>query len=424
MSSGADFDYSAKCGFCSVAVMNATEEKDLTKATLDFVGDLSEATNQRGLKFLHQNIRSLRGKLAELNILVSQCPNLHILAFTETWLNNNIVDGEVSLPGYSIHRSDRADGLGGGIAVYVKDTLSVIRRSDLEIDFSGECMWLEILLPKAKGILFGTFYRPPSQSDFLDSFQEVLDCASAENKEMLITGDFNFDLLDTSRPKSIRDLKGIFSGFNLAQLIDEATRIAKDSATLLDLFATNFPRSITLAKVIPSTLSDHDMLLVVRKINANKLPPHTIKCRNFSSYVQQVFCEDLNNCCRNDVLNEEDVNSAWLKWKELFLSVCNKHAPVRRKIMRGAKCPWLQVATKKLMNERDSVLRKVRRTGSEVDWSRYRRLQNQVSNRIKFEKRRYQRSEISDNMDNPKSFWKIMKKFFQVKRRNSQLHSL
>jgi len=54
-------------------------------------------------------------------------------------------------------------------------TLSVIRRSDLEKDFSGECMWLEILLPKAKGILFGTFYRPPTQSDFLAPFQEILD---------------------------------------------------------------------------------------------------------------------------------------------------------------------------------------------------------------------------------------------------------
>ena len=190
--------------------MNATEEEDFTDATLNFVTNLSEATNQRGLKFLHQNIRSLRGKLAELNILISQCPNLHILAFTETWLNDSITDGEVSLPGYSIYRSDRDDGLGGGIAVYVKESLSVIRRSDLEKDFSGECLWLELLLPKAKGILFGTFYRPPSQSDFLDPFQEQLDCVSAENKEMLITGDFNFDLLNISCPKSTRDLKGIF----------------------------------------------------------------------------------------------------------------------------------------------------------------------------------------------------------------------
>lgn len=82
-----------------------------------------------------------------------------------------------------------------------------------------------------------------------------------------------------------------------------------------------------MAKVIPSTLSDHDMLIVVTKINANKLPPNTIECRNFSSYDQQVFGEDLKNSWWNDVLNE-DVNSAWLKWKELSLSVCNKHAPV------------------------------------------------------------------------------------------------
>ena len=76
--------------------MNATEEQNLTEV----VGDLSEVTNQRGLKFLHQNIRSLRRKLAKLNILVTECPNLHILAFTETWLNNNVTDGEVSLPGF------------------------------------------------------------------------------------------------------------------------------------------------------------------------------------------------------------------------------------------------------------------------------------------------------------------------------------
>lgn len=45
---GADFDYSSKCGFCSITTRNATEGEDLTDATLNFVTDLSEATNQRG----------------------------------------------------------------------------------------------------------------------------------------------------------------------------------------------------------------------------------------------------------------------------------------------------------------------------------------------------------------------------------------
>ena len=80
-----------------------------------------------------------------------------ILVFTETRLDNSISDGEVSLRGYSIFRSDRTNGRGGGIAVHVKETLSVIKRADLEKDFVGECMWLKLLLPKAKGILFATF---------------------------------------------------------------------------------------------------------------------------------------------------------------------------------------------------------------------------------------------------------------------------
>ena len=81
-----------------------------------------------------------------------------------------------------------------------------------------------------------------------------------------------------------------------------------------------------MAKVIPSALSDHDMLAVVRKINVNKRPPHTVECRNFSNYDQEAFCEDLTHCLWIDVLEEDDVNSAWLKWKDLFLSICDKHA--------------------------------------------------------------------------------------------------
>ena len=75
---------------------------------------------------------------------------------------------------------------------------------------------------------------------------------------------------------------------------------------------------------------------------------------------------------------------------------------------RGVKCLWLKAAAKELMNERYFVLRKARRSGFEVDWSMYRRLRNQESNRIVIEKRRYQRREISDNLDNPKCFWKII----------------
>ena len=107
--------------------------------------------------------------------------------------------------GFKIFRNDRVNRIGGGIAVYLRDSLSVIRRFDLESYFPGECNLLEIMLPKTKSILLGTFYRPPSQADFMDHFVEVLDAMCSENKELIITGDFNCNLRSKIVSKESRD---------------------------------------------------------------------------------------------------------------------------------------------------------------------------------------------------------------------------
>ena len=183
-----------------------------------------------------------------------------------------------------------------------------------------------------------------------------------------MTGDFNF--LAKSCSKETKELKEIFRNFGLMQLINRATRTAKESSTLLDLFASNSPRNITFTNVVASSLSNHDMLVAVRKINACKQPPRTIECRNYAKYNPLAFCDDLRDIPWDDVLKERNVNTAWRKWKKLFLNVCNRHAPYK-----------LTGETKKLMNQRDFLLQKARRSRAEVDWNAYRQLQNQLSNK-------------------------------------------
>ena len=81
--------------------------------------------------------------------------------------------------------------------MYVRDNLSVIRRSDLERpDVEG--LWLEITLPKSRSFLFGTFYKPPSSSkhtspNFMNVFSDTIESLSVENEEVLVLGDFNCD---------------------------------------------------------------------------------------------------------------------------------------------------------------------------------------------------------------------------------------
>ena len=87
-----------------------------------------------------------------------------------------------------------------------------------------------------------------------------------------------------------------------------------------------------------------------------------------------------------------------------------------KKKVRGQNCPWLTNEIKQMMRERDSYLKKARRTNAEVHWSSYRRSRNRVVNKIKFEKGRYSKEILENNLDDPKAFWKTVKGIFPSKK--------
>lgn len=87
--------------------------------------NVREMSSQRGFKYLHQNIRSLRHKVDELRLLVSACPNLHVIALTETWVSSDIGDSDFAIDAFRVFRKER-NGNGGDVAIYVKDTVQVV----------------------------------------------------------------------------------------------------------------------------------------------------------------------------------------------------------------------------------------------------------------------------------------------------------
>jgi hypothetical protein len=59
-------------------------------------------------------------------------PSRKILCFTETWLNTNVANQEISLDNFqSPFRKDRVDRLGGGVAIYVKNDYQMHERGKL-----------------------------------------------------------------------------------------------------------------------------------------------------------------------------------------------------------------------------------------------------------------------------------------------------
>lgn len=119
-----------------------------------------------------------------------------------------------------------------------------------------------------------------------------------EQREVVMMGDFN---IDYNKKGVDGEFKSIIALNGLKQLVKSATRITRESSTLIDLILSNRPRFLPHVNVVSTSLSDHDMICCIRKINAQKYPYRTIKCRNYANYNPTNLVNDVKNinCCRS-----------------------------------------------------------------------------------------------------------------------------
>ena len=387
-----EYEQSKLCRLCGILNPSNDSTDETMFSSIAVPDELVNFVKRRGLKIIHQNVQSLRSKINELRLLCTSLQNgIHILTLSETWLNESILDSEISIPGYNLFRLDRGEH-GGGVAVYARKELSFVRRDDLEME-EVEGLWLELFLPKSRGVLIGTFYRPPNtskyhDSDFMSKLEVELSTATSTDKEVIILGDFNCDLLPTrSVNAECKQLKSLLKFMNFNQLIKKPTRINQTTATLLDLIATN-GSSISFSGLVGVSLGDHEMVLCTRKVNWRKLKPKTRIFRNYSNYNHVDFCDDLNKIEWEKALNPTadgniSVDGLWANFKDTFLSVANVHAPLMEKRVRGKPSPWISGELKRCIRERDYQLRKTRRANKNEDWAMYKSLRNSVTRSIK-----------------------------------------
>ena len=79
-------------------------------------------TSKAELKCVCLNARSIINKKNELDIMVDEIKP-HIIGITESWANNDITDAELGLEGYVMFRKDRMGKRGGGVLLYIKETI-------------------------------------------------------------------------------------------------------------------------------------------------------------------------------------------------------------------------------------------------------------------------------------------------------------
>ena len=373
--------------------------------------------HKNNLKIIHYNAQSLRKKL---HILETEATEFDIICITETWLNETINDNSLYLKGYlPIIRKDRQDGY-GGVAMYVKNNLATRRRDDIA-SFNTESLWVEIQNGNFK-LLLGCMYRPPnSKSAYWEHLESCIENAKSIGlTNMFICGDLNCNVLENGNK-----LNTILQRYHLSQLIDKPTHHTKSNATLLDIIATTCPDNVQAHGILPPSTSHHNPVYVIIK---NKKP-------KTACYQRKIWCvndadwEGLNNELRQttweDVLRSTDSSEMVEKWTETFINITEKYIPHETITVRPREAQWMTPHIRKIMRKRDRAHKIAKRRNTDHYWEKYRKLRNEVIDRIREAKdnqEKRQAAYIRENSGkNPKLWWKLVKNFYKGSSSTSNL---
>jgi len=122
----------------------------------------------------------------------------------------------------------------------------------------------------------------------------------------------------------------MYMDFN-QQLITEPTRITQMSSTLIDVIFTNCPDNVLCSGVCHVSISDHCMIFAYRKLYLKEMTGshNTITYRNFRNFNRINFQNDIISQSWNKITSLTDSDEMWLKWKSSFLSIVDKHCPLK-----------------------------------------------------------------------------------------------
>jgi len=201
-------------------------------------------------------------KIDELKVYIKD-NKIDVVALTETWLNEDISNQEISIDDFDIIRKDRKDSnltRGGGVMFYIKKGLKIRILTELN-KFDVESLWCEILNEFNDKVVVGVVYRRPNLSnDDMTKLCEVIETSCRER--VLLLGDFNLPTIDWTHLGGVTRHDDMFLEIVKDNFLTQHIMSPTRGTNILDLVITsdsNMIENLTLCE--PLVNSDHVVLM-------------------------------------------------------------------------------------------------------------------------------------------------------------------
>ena len=374
-------------------------------------------TRKNGISIIHFNCRSLKSNFDKLcDYLNSFDKSFDVIALSETWLDINNYS-EYDIPGYEAFHTVRNAKRGGGVAIYVRHNFKavVIKEMSTCTEEIFECITVQVKINCSKSVFVSCIYRAPGSNIdiFIDHLSNVFS-NRVINKSFYLCGDFNIDLLNYNSHKPTANYIDFIYSLGLFPLITRPSRIAENSATLIDNILTNELNVKLNSGLLINDLSDHlpvftvcDYVRVVRRST------------KYYKYVRQVndkaistFNEELSQQDWNHIIGIKDVNVAYDNFIHIFTNLYNKHCPVKKLCFNDGKVvtkPWITKGLAKACKKKNRLYKDFLCNRTQLACQKYKAYKNKLTTVLRYAEKNYYTSKLESQKNNIKGTWQTLK---------------
>ena len=167
-------------------------------------------------------------------------------------------------------------------------------------------------------------------------------------------------------------------------------------------------------KVTETGLSDfHKLISTFLRSHFSRLKPKAIYYRNYKKFNEQKVLEDVKNT--NFCFNSDDPNENYELITDLFSKIVNKHAPLKKKFLRGNQAPFINKELRKAIYDRSRLRNRFCKTPTEENEKLYKKQRNKCVSIRKKSIRNYFNKIANENVVTNKNIRKIIKSFLTNK---------
>jgi hypothetical protein len=378
--------------------------------------------NSSKLTLCNANLRSVRNKAAQLLDYVITS-NVDILVMVETWLtqHDSAIRSAITPDGYVFKDHPRQGRPGGGTGVLCRSSMN-LKKVDAGEKTSFEFSEWQVDLDNRK-FQICVIYRPPYSSQhpvptgiFMEEFPEYLENTVMCQESLLLIGDFNIHVDDSSDPHAA----AFMNMLEALSLVNHVYFQTHESGHALDLIISKRGSGITIENLVSDCyISDHAIVKCQLIAPRPKLTTKHIQYRKLKSIDITSFKRDVAESvlCSTEF---QDIDELLACYNSTLSKLVDSHAPqLSKTIVLRPKQAWFDDHIKELKHAKRRCERKWRASLCVEDLHEFKKARNKYANVIEERRKKHISELVTECSGDQKKLFQVVCDLSNEKHENS-----